>query len=111
MSRLSNVVAIQWDVTGRRQQQMTALDLFSGTSTARGSGTEIRNGAWALLAALPLVAGIAFAQETNQDGTGMEQQRSIEQGVFGTLPDGSDVALYTLTNAQGARLSVTPYGG
>lgn len=90
---------------------MIAFDRFPSTSTARGSGAEIRNGAWALLAALPLVAGIAFAQETKQDVTGMEQQRNIEQGAFGTLPDGSEVALYTLTNAQGARLSVTPYGG
>ncbi len=90
---------------------MTAFDRFSGTSAAPGSRTGIRNGAWVLLTALPLMAGIAFAQQTKQDGTEMEQQRSIEQGIFGTLPDGSEVALYTLTNAQGARLSVTPYGG
>ncbi|MDT8896515.1 aldose epimerase family protein [Halomonas sp. I1] len=90
---------------------MTAFDRFSGTSVTHGAGPSTGKGAWALLAALPLVAGIAFAQEATQDEMEMEQQRGIEQGVFGMLSDGREVALYTLTNARGARLSVTPYGG
>ena len=30
---------------------------------------------------------------------------------FGTLPDGTEATLYTLTNASGASVSVTDYGG
>ncbi len=35
---------------------------------------------------------------------------SVEKSVFGTLPDGREVALYTLVNAHGMTLVTTPYG-
>lgn len=35
---------------------------------------------------------------------------SVEKSVFGNLPDGREVALYTLKNANGMTLVTTPYG-
>lgn len=35
---------------------------------------------------------------------------SVEKSAFGTLPDGREAALYTLKNAAGMTLVVTPYG-
>jgi aldose 1-epimerase len=35
----------------------------------------------------------------------------IKKQSFGTLPDGAEVALYTLVNAQGMRVTITTYGG
>jgi len=35
----------------------------------------------------------------------------IKKQSFGTLPDGAEVALYTLVNAQGMRATITTYGG
>lgn len=35
----------------------------------------------------------------------------IEKKVFGQMPDGKDVYLYTLTNNNGANVSVSTYGG
>ncbi|MDN3526282.1 aldose epimerase family protein [Halomonas sabkhae] len=74
--------------------------------------TGHRAGKAMLLAVLPLVAGVALANETKStEGDMSQQERSIEQEMFGSLEDGREVALYTLTNAEGASFSVTPYGG
>ena len=35
----------------------------------------------------------------------------IEQNVFGKLPDGTEVKIYTLTNTKGVTAKVTEYGG
>ena len=36
---------------------------------------------------------------------------SVTRGTFGTLPDGTSVELFTLTNASGAEVRITNYGG
>lgn len=36
---------------------------------------------------------------------------TVSESSFGTLPDGTAVALYTLKNTQGAEMTVTNYGG
>ena len=36
---------------------------------------------------------------------------SVEKAVFGTLPDGREVALYTLRARSGMTLVTTPYCG
>ncbi|WP_236645403.1 aldose epimerase family protein [Aidingimonas lacisalsi] len=74
--------------------------------------SALRRLGWATLTALPLMAGVAVAEdEQTADGSRMNHHRTIEQSTFGTMQDGREVALYTLTNANGASLSVTPYGG
>ena len=35
----------------------------------------------------------------------------IKKEPFGTLPDGTDVALYTLVNDRGMKATITNYGG
>jgi len=40
-----------------------------------------------------------------------EKKMSIEKQAFGETPDGKDVDLYTLTNANGLKTQITNYGG
>lgn len=79
---------------------------------ARGCPGATSRWVWAALTALPLATAAATAEDSNDNNdTRTEGDRHIEQSAFGTMPDGRDVALYTLTNTNGASLSVTPYGG
>lgn len=39
------------------------------------------------------------------------QQPSIDSEAFGTLPDGTEVEIYTLTNSRGMEVTVLTYGG
>ena len=41
---------------------------------------------------------------------GFDKEMSIEQSVFGTTPDGDEVKIYTLTNANGVVLKLIDYG-
>ena len=63
-------------------------------------------------------AGLAFAVVVLASlfpRTGIASPPSSKQGVkkesFGTLPDGTSVDLYTLTNAHGMEIRATNYGG
>ena len=38
-------------------------------------------------------------------------ENGIKRSVFGTMPDGQEVHLYTLTNANGMQVAITNYGG
>ncbi|MHC4531992.1 MAG: aldose epimerase family protein, partial [Planctomycetota bacterium] len=40
-----------------------------------------------------------------------EKKMSIEKQAFGKTPDGKDMDLYTLTNANGLKTQITNYGG
>lgn len=64
-----------------------------------------------VLFALPLL----FACADNADSAMSDDASTAYSGVtsesFGTLPDGTEATLYTLTNASGASVSVTDYGG
>src|SRR5690554_343916 len=44
-------------------------------------------------------------------GLSMTQQCTVQQSVFGRLPDGRDAALLTLKNDQGMSVQLTNYGG
>jgi aldose 1-epimerase len=41
----------------------------------------------------------------------LAESASVTEAPFGTMPDGTAVALYTLTNANGMRVTITNYGG
>ena len=49
--------------------------------------------------------GIGFA------GGGRAAKRGIHQSVFGTMPDGREIGLYTLVNRKGVEAAITNYGG
>jgi len=49
------------------------------------------------------LAGVAIAQRANK--------RSIEKQMFGKMPDGTAVDIYTLRNASGVEAKITNYGG
>jgi len=57
----------------------------------------------------PALAGILLSMITAL--TLHAAQPSINITSFGTLPDGRSTQLYTLTNSQGAQISVTNFGG
>jgi len=50
-----------------------------------------------------LLAGAAIAQRANK--------HSIEKQIFGKMPDGTAVDIYTLRNASGVEARITNYGG
>jgi aldose 1-epimerase len=56
-----------------------------------------------LLLLLAACAQGAFAGPTNKFG--------FEQAIFGKMPDGTQVDLYTLTNSSGMMCKITTYGG
>ena len=68
-----------------------------------------------LLLALPLlVAACATDPDpsmTDPADTPTEAASGVTSAPFGTLPDGTEATLYTLTNASGSSVSVTDYGG
>lgn len=67
------------------------------------------------LLALPLL--FACADRSDPDmadptpATSTTGSGTVTAEPFGTLPDGTEATLYTLTNASGASVSVTDYGG
>ena len=50
------------------------------------------------------------AEETSSDSTGAPEA-TTSRSTFGTLPDGTEVSLYTLKNTAGTEMLVTNYGG
>jgi len=60
------------------------------------------------LLALTLLLPLGCAQDQDQE---MENQKSVTQAAFGTLPSGQPVEVFTLTNAQGVELKAITYGG
>jgi aldose 1-epimerase len=51
---------------------------------------------------------LASCSKTNKEQTMIS---TISKEVFGTLPDGQNADLYTLTNANGMTVNITNYGG
>ncbi|WP_040547305.1 aldose epimerase family protein [Pedosphaera parvula] len=61
-----------------------------------------------LLGALvSVVLAVSQSSATEQNGTTLR----IEKSHFGTMPDGSEVSLYTLKNSKGITCKITDYGG
>jgi aldose 1-epimerase len=69
----------------------------------------VRTGFAAILAGAVLWTGCTCAAKKSQstDGKG---SMNIQESKFGTMPDGQQVSLYTLTNAKGAVAKITNYG-
>ena len=49
--------------------------------------------------------------KTSSTSKGGVSQMKIEQSTFGKTADGQDVALFTLQNAAGMKVTLTNYGG
>ena len=68
-----------------------------------------------LLLALPLLFACANDADSDMADDTPAPTASASAGVssepFGSLPDGTEATLYTLTNASGSSVSVTDYGG
>ncbi|HEU4541493.1 MAG TPA: aldose epimerase family protein [Jiangellaceae bacterium] len=64
----------------------------------------------ALAAAVGLVATVSSSAD-RPVLPGKPRPPSIEQDVFGTLADGTEIDIYTLTNSLGMEVTVITYGG
>ncbi|QNU64473.1 galactose mutarotase [Vreelandella titanicae] len=74
---------------------------------------RLRNGSPFLLGAIAavLLANTAQAQSSSEASASSSVSSGIQTSVFGHLPDGRQVDVYQLTNANGIELRVTNYGG
>jgi aldose 1-epimerase len=67
-----------------------------------------------VIAAIPLLIMIG-CNPKSETNTTVSQQDSIKGGItskpFGTMPDGTEVKQYTMTNKQGVVINVINYGG
>jgi aldose 1-epimerase len=57
-----------------------------------------------------LISALAIALASCQKNPGMTQLPAVKQEVFGTLADGREVKIFTLTNKNGLEARVTEYG-
>lgn len=57
-----------------------------------------------------LISSLAIAPASCQRTPGMNQAPAVSEEVFGTLPDGRAVKIFTLTNKNGLEARVTDYG-
>ncbi len=57
-----------------------------------------------------MISSLAIAPASCQRTPGMNQAPAVSEEVFGTLPDGRAVKIFTLTNKNGLEARVTDYG-
>jgi aldose 1-epimerase len=57
-----------------------------------------------------LISALAIALASCQKNADMTQSPAVKQEVFGTLPDGREAKIFTLTNKNGLKARVTEYG-
>jgi aldose 1-epimerase len=57
-----------------------------------------------------LISALVIALSSCQKNPGMVQVSAVKQEVFGTLPDGREAKIFTLTNKNGLEARVTEYG-
>jgi aldose 1-epimerase len=57
-----------------------------------------------------LISALAIALASCQKNADMVQTPAVKQEVFGTMPDGREVKIFTLTNKNGLEARVTEYG-
>jgi len=74
------------------------------------------NGAKGLLGLMGLLVvllAVAGACTTGKKQTAMKQttETGIQRSVFGKMPNGQEIHLYTLSNANGMQVGITNYGG
>lgn len=64
-----------------------------------------------LIVALILVLGGCKSGKTSQEAEKKNPECKVEKTFFGLMPGGDSVMLYTLTNEQDIKVSITNYGG
>ena len=57
-----------------------------------------------------LISTLVIALASCQKNSDMVPALAVKQEVFGTLPDGREVKIFTLTNKNGLEARVTEYG-
>ena len=76
------------------------------------AGTAIRGrAARAVVAVLLAIATVGLFGVTASDASGAKGHLDVKRERFGTMPDGTVVHRYTLTNARGMEVKLITYGG
>lgn len=57
-----------------------------------------------------LISALAIGISSCQTNPGMTGDTAVKEEIFGKMPDGSEVKIFTLTNKNGLRARVTEYG-
>ncbi len=76
----------------------------------KASHTQGLPGLIGLLVMLLAVTGACTPEKQPAPET-QSHETGIKRSVFGKMPDGQEVHLYTLTNANGMQVAITNYGG
>jgi aldose 1-epimerase len=62
------------------------------------------------MAALMILCSVLLNHARETGGNDVKEIKKVTRQVFGKLADGREVALYTLTNSQGMKVSVSAFG-
>ncbi|QTP54237.1 galactose mutarotase [Billgrantia sulfidoxydans] len=76
-------------------------------ASMRGAGSPLLLSAGAVM----LMLGVAEAHGSAESTTNGTTSRSLDKSSFGQLPDGRQVDVYRMTNANGIEMRVINYGG
>jgi aldose 1-epimerase len=79
------------------------------TSNLKDNGTKWFLGLIGVLVVLLAVTGACTPGKQPASETG-SHETGIKRSVFGKMPDGQEVHLYTLTNSNGMQVAITNYG-
>ena len=68
-------------------------------------------GRWTVALTVLMVGLLLPACNIPKEGAGPETTATFTSEVFGTMPDGQEALIYTLTNSKGEEVRITNYGG
>jgi len=90
--------------------QLRRSNRLSMKNNMKESNTQGLPGLISLLVMLLAVAGACTPVKQPAPET-QSYENGIKRSVFGKMPDGQEVHLYTLTNPNGMQVAITNYGG
>lgn len=66
---------------------------------------------WVMLACLPLVLASCGETKKSEESSEEDSKATVTEKLFGTMPDGTKIQEFTMTNANGLEMKVITYGG
>jgi aldose 1-epimerase len=66
---------------------------------------------WTKFALPGVLAAACFLQACAANDNAIKEKTEVKKQVYGTMPDGTAVDLYTLTNSKGMQAGIITYGG
>jgi aldose 1-epimerase len=104
-------ITTYWATTARIVNERSVVTMFEEHFAARRKRlTKRLTVAVAVVAAIGLVVAPASSAD-RPSGPGRPEAPSIDSESFGTMPDGTEIEIYTLTNSLGMEVKILTYGG